>query len=215
MTKTTACETLLHLSQGEESDGSTADRAALFAQSLAMIPLLIAAIWKAQAKQSVWKQRNCGTSLDLVWFLKKSLRQVILSSYIFFSTLLLWCHHGGGQAPQNCSLAPKKFPQIKLCFFLCALCKYVCHSTSKRTCKWSWFCRPPMKNLSSQLTHWELTLKSQKAHPSWWVCNSHSLHLSQLALCYHCMVSHQMISQIYHSKLTVWIWSFLFFSVAK
>ena len=38
-----------------------------------------------------------------------------------------------------------------------------------------------------------------------------SLQLSQLALCYHCMVNHQMISRISHSKLTVWVWSFFVF----
>ena len=95
----------------------------------------------------------------------------------------------------------------------------------------------PVKNLSSQLTHWELTWKSQKAHPAWvtvssfwghlfslqcshkmsslWDCCelSVSLQLSQWAHCYHCMVSHQMISQISHSKLTVWVWTFLKFLV--
>ena len=42
-----------------------------------------------------------------------------------------------------------------------------------------------------------------------------SLQLSRWAHCYHCMVSHQKISRISHSKLTVWVWSFLFFSVAN
>ena len=97
----------------------------------------------------------------------------------------------------------------------------------------------PVKKLSSQLTHRELSRKSRKAHPAWFTVSSFcghlitsqcthkmrshcaccelsvSLQLSQWAHCYHCMVSHQMISQISHSKLTVWVWSFLFFSVAN
>ena len=89
----------------------------------------------------------------------------------------------------------------------------------------------PVKNLSSQLTHWELTWKSQKSHPvrvmvssfwghlsssqcthemslQWACCElSVSLHLSQLANWYHCMMSDQMISCISHSKLMVWVWN--------
>ena len=86
-----------------------------------------------------------------------------------------------------------------------------------------------MKNLSSQLTHCELTWKSQKSFLAWvtvssfwghlsssqcthkmssqWACHelSVSLQLSQLANCYHCMVCLQMTSKISHSKLMMWV----------
>ena len=59
---------------------------------------------------------------------------------------------------------------------------------------------------SSQCTH--------KMSALWDYCElSMSLQLSQWAHCYHCMVSHQMISWISHSKLTMWVWSFWKFFV--
>ena len=75
----------------------------------------------------------------------------------------------------------------------------------------------PVKNLSSQLTHWELTWESQKAHPAWvtvssfWghLCSSQWTHkMSLLWDCCELSVSLQL-SQLANCYLAWWVirWS--------